>query len=91
MKRFSGSTAEEMAAATTTSYIRSGVRAGLGGVEGEGAGEERRRRPPWTNALYRREPYADNYVPPIFLERLVTNGERPQSDVSANNISACCS
>ncbi|CAN0396829.1 unnamed protein product, partial [Ascophyllum nodosum] len=29
-----------------------------------------------TNALYRREPYADNYVPPIFLERLVTNGNR---------------
>ena len=78
-----------MAAATTTSYIRSGVRAGLGSDEGGGVGEVQRRRPPWKNALYRRKPYADNYVSPIFLERLVTNGERPQFNVSANNISTC--
>lgn len=32
-------------------------------------------RPPWKNGLYKRQPYADNYVPDSFLEKLVTNGE----------------
>lgn len=32
-------------------------------------------RPPWKNVLYERQPYADNFVPDSFLEKLVTNCE----------------
>lgn len=32
-------------------------------------------RPPWENVLYKRQPYADNFVPDTFLEKLVTNGK----------------
>lgn len=44
-----------------------------GGVDRVGREEE---KPPWKNGLYKRQPYADNYVPDSFLEKLVTNGER---------------
>eukprot|EP01062_Namystynia_karyoxenos_P050486 TRINITY_DN39299_c0_g1_i1.p2 TRINITY_DN39299_c0_g1~~TRINITY_DN39299_c0_g1_i1.p2 ORF type:complete len:384 (+),score=128.95 TRINITY_DN39299_c0_g1_i1:70-1152(+) len=32
-------------------------------------------RPPWRRALWARQPYADDYVPPAFLEGLRTNAQ----------------
>ena len=54
-------------------------RAGAGGATSGGrtaTSQERAaedERPPWKNVLYERQPYADNFVPDSFLEKLVTN------------------
>lgn len=50
--------------------------AGIRGRSEEAAGGQRGERPPWKNGLYKRQPYADNYVPESFLEKLVTNCEQ---------------
>lgn len=48
---------------------------GTTGGENGRSGRREEERPPWKNGLYKRQPYADNYVPDSFLEKLVTNGE----------------
>ncbi|CAM9781623.1 unnamed protein product, partial [Laminaria digitata] len=63
-------------------YSSSAVEARPGGATsagGAGAATARQRAaederpPPWKNVLYERQPYADNFVPDSFLEKLVTN------------------
>lgn len=65
-------------------YSSSAVEARPGGATsagGAGAATARQRAaederpPPWKNVLYERQPYADNFVPDSFLEKLVTNCE----------------
>lgn len=60
----------ELATETAASTLRPGP-----GSDGDRVAGEKKKFPQWTNALYRRQPYADNYVPSSFLEKLVTNGE----------------
>lgn len=50
-----------------------------GGGKGRRHERHERKRPPWQNGLYKRQPYADNYVPDSFLEKLVTNGTYPHT------------
>lgn len=45
---------------------------------GQGGRPVEDERPAWKNVLYERQPYADNFVPDSFLEKLVTNCERFQ-------------
>eukprot|EP00904_Undaria_pinnatifida_P005674 jgi/Undpi1/2236/HiC_scaffold_12.g05622.m1 len=40
---------------------------------GQGGRPVEDERPAWKNVLYERQPYADNFVPDSFLEKLVTN------------------
>lgn len=69
---------------TTSSWVAGARTEGVvAGTEGRGrsggAGDRGGRdeeKPPWKNGLYKRQPYADNYVPDSFLEKLVTNGAR---------------